>query len=972
VFALIPFLLAATLATGRLPVEPITTAQGLVSDRVTHITRSSHGFLWIGTQDGLSRYDGQTFVNYTQRDGLPHPFVTTVIESRDGDIYVATLRGLVRMDASATRERGVFTRIAFDGGINDIVEDRAGTLWVGCGASLCTVQGDRLVRDSAYPGPEPRVLAPSRDGTLWAGTTHGLFRRGANGSWERFAIQPHRGADQVEGLAIDEAGRLWISNGFGVFVCDVATLPRSGTLAERVTRTYRPGDRLQVPGFLRLTSPAHPVVVARTAYSTRDGAMWIPSAIGVVRIRENEIELLGERAGIRGAVNVVSEDAAGNLWLGSEVRGALRVSPDGATMFTRDHGLQHERINQIFDWNGAVCATSGSTRYLQCFENGSLVATELIPPSIEFAGWGWGDVVARDRAGAWWVATGQGVVHWPAVSSIRDFTRTRPTIYDTRHGLGGDDVFRIFADSRGDLWFATFGPSVLTRRSGGVFQAYTEKDGMPQVAPTAFAEDRAGNLWIGLYTGGLLCFDGKRFERLGEEARIPRGFVRDLLVDHRGALWIATNEGVARIDDPTAAMVRATSVRDEGALSLAELDAQTIVIGSARGAQLYDRLSKRGVTLTTRDGLPQNEIVVMHRDREGDLWLGTVTGLARRSSTPPAAALPPPRPRIVSVGGRATEELGTHDAGILRLSWPDHRMSVAYAAADFDVRGPLQFEYRLSGDASWTPAGTRRFVTYERLPFGEHHFEVRSVGRDGRRSAAATMYLDVVPPVWRRWWFLTLIALALLGLIVALHRLRVARLLALQQMRMRVATDLHDDLGSSLSRISILTELAKRKREERILDEIGDTARGLVDALGDTIWAIDPRRDDLQSVMSRVRHFAADVLEAKSIVLDFEAQPSLAGLHLTPEKRREVFLILKEAIHNAARHSSATRVRVRAEVEGSRVRISVMDDGVGIHGPREEGHGLSSMRARAARAGGMLRIDGPPGAGTRIDVTLPI
>lgn len=397
-----------------------------------------------------------------------------------------------------------------------------------------------------------------------------------------------------------------------------------------------------------------------------------------------------------------------------------------------------------------------------------------------------------------------------------------------------------------------------------------------------------------------------------------------------------------------------------------------MVIGSARGAVLYDRRSTRGVTLTTRDGLPQNEVAVMHRDSAGDLWLGTLTGLARRKTAPPAAPLPPPRPRIMSVVGRGTEELGTHDAGILRLSWPDHRMSVTYAAADFDVRGPLEFEYRLSADAAWTQAGSGRFVTYERLPFGEHRFEVRSVGRDGRRSAPAALSLDIVPPVWRRWWFLTLIAVALLGLIAALHRLRVARLLALQEMRMRVATDLHDDLGSSLSRISILTELAKRKREERILDEIGDTARGLVDALGDTIWAIDPRRDDLQSVMTRVRHFAADVLEAKSIVLDFETQPSLAGLHLTPEKRREVYLILKEAIHNAARHSSATRVLVRAEVEGSRVRISVTDDGVGMRAAREDGHGLHSMHARATRAGGSLRIHGEPGAGTRVDVTLPL
>ena len=194
---------------------------------------------------------------------------------------------------------------------------------------------------------------------------------------------------------------------------------------------------------------------------------------------------------------------------------------------------------------------------------------------------------------------------------------------------------------------------------------------------------------------------------------------------------------------------------------------------------------------------------------------------------------------------------------------------------------------------------------------------------------------------------------------------------------MRVATDLHDDLGSSLSRISILSDVAKRGDHasmgtERVLDEIGETARGLVDALGDSIWSIDPRRDDLQSVLARARHFAADVLEAKSIAMDFDLPPSLAGLQLDPEKRRELFLILKEAINNAAKHSGASRLAVAAQVEGSRLRVRIEDDGTGFSRERGEGHGLPSMVARAERAGGELVIESGPGAGTRIDVSIPV
>jgi signal transduction histidine kinase len=220
---------------------------------------------------------------------------------------------------------------------------------------------------------------------------------------------------------------------------------------------------------------------------------------------------------------------------------------------------------------------------------------------------------------------------------------------------------------------------------------------------------------------------------------------------------------------------------------------------------------------------------------------------------------------------------------------------------------------------------------------------------------------------------------AIVLLALAAHRYRVGQAVALERVRTRAATDLHDDLGSSLSRISILSEVAKRRlgsATEPLLDEIAGSARGLVDALGDSIWSIDPKRDDVRSLLQRVRHFAAAVFESQSIDIDVRISPEVAELPLGAEQRRETYLILKEALNNAARHANAKHVAVIARAEGRTLRIAVEDDGRGFSQsaePREDGgRGVPSMQERAQRAGGRLEIASRPGEGTRVLVTVPL
>ncbi|HXU33261.1 MAG TPA: ATP-binding protein, partial [Thermoanaerobaculia bacterium] len=285
----------------------------------------------------------------------------------------------------------------------------------------------------------------------------------------------------------------------------------------------------------------------------------------------------------------------------------------------------------------------------------------------------------------------------------------------------------------------------------------------------------------------------------------------------------------------------------------------------------------------------------------------------------------------------------------------------------------------------WSPPNANRSVLLAGLPPGRHRLEVRAVtgaARPGGELAAVAF--EVLPPLWRRGWFLATAGLALAMGTWAAYRYRIGNLLAVERVRTRIASDLHDEVGASLSRIGILAEVGKLRlgdtKEEGtaeaggLLSEIGETSRELSEEMSDIVWSLDPRRDDLPSLIARLRRFASDVLEARGVALDFSAPESAAAQRLSTGDRRELYLLLKEAIHNAARHSRASRVMVSLAVRGNVLLARVEDDGTGLPAAPGErsGHGLDSMRRRAGLLGGRLTIESAPGEGTLVRLEAPL
>jgi two-component sensor histidine kinase len=564
-------------------------------------------------------------------------------------------------------------------------------------------------------------------------------------------------------------------------------------------------------------------------------------------------------------------------------------------------------------------------------------------------------------------------------------------------------VFSLFQDSKGDIWVGSIslplnGLSRLTRSDGSIHH-FTEAEGLPKqdVLPTSFAEDQGGDLWVGFSLAGLARYRDGRFSFFTAADGVPESWIHAVFCDHSGRLWVSGGQsGVSRIDDPQSDHPKFVAYTVAQGLSSNQVNCITedqwgrLYFGTGRGLDRLDPVTGHIKHYTSADGLVKGRVRYAMRDRSGALWFANETGLSRLVPEPDR---PQPEPPVLIDGlqvagvARPISELGETQIGPLQLAASQNQVSIDFVALEFDPGEVLRYQHWLQGaDQDWSAPSDQRVINYENLAPGSYRFLVRAVTADGVMSLHPAMVaFTIPPPVWRRWWFVTL-SVGLFGLMVySAHHYRVARLLELERVRTRIATDLHDDIGSSLSRMAILSEVAKRRTEGsaresvKILTDIAESARNAVDSMSDIVWAIDPRRDDLSNVVFRVRQFASDLLSAKGIAWHFQTPDGFERVKLNPEQRRHIYLIFKEAINNSVRHADCQSVYLSLEVLHHQIVGEIRDDGrgFGVPAPGQSpengaGHGLGNLRARAEQLGGNLRIDSSCGQGTSVRLSVPL
>jgi ligand-binding sensor domain-containing protein/two-component sensor histidine kinase len=1019
----------------QLPVRTYTTADGLPRDLILRIVRDSHGFLWFCTGDGLSRFNGYEFTNYGVEQGLPHPFINDLLETRRGVYWVATNGGgVARFNPSTLpneqpQTRNLFT--AFPVGdqptsnrVNFLYEDRGARVWAGTDGGLFRLDetsGQVIFRRVSLNLGElenvlvVRALLDDPEGNLWVSTQGlGLVRRLPDGRTVRYKIQPSVG-DLVESLMFDHEGRLWIAHrgGAGLVVFKPEPAPTIAAGDQLLTRTLvasgsgaRSSDqRVRLPesaGEAYRYTTADGLgsdLVAGEIYQSADGRTWIGTLGGLTVFSDGRFRSYTTAQGLSSkSVWKEVEDRDGNLWLASST-GAMKITWNGFTTFGKVDGLSNAKVLSVFEnQHGELCVTTDEENFINHFDGQRFNAVRLqLPRKIRSFGWGWNQVTFQDHTGEWWVPTYYGLYRFPRVTSVGQLSHMRPkAFYTQQHGeLPGNDVFRLFEDSRGDIWISIAGgvvPNVVRwERATGSFHVYSEGEGLPRYSPpTAFREDAAGNLWLGFYDGGLARYRDGRFRFFTQSDGMPAGPVRALYLDHAGRLWVATGQdGVARLDDPQAdhprvvAYTTADGLSSNGISCITEDKLGRMYFGTARGLDQLDLQTKRVRHYTKADGLSSSAVTVAFRDRQDALWFGTDLGLSRLIPGPDS---PQQQPPILISGLRIAGDsqpisaLGESEVSGLVLNPNQNQLSIDFVGLGFAAGEGLKYQYKLAGaNEEWSAPTDQRTINYAGLSPGKYQFLVRAVTADGSISPTpATITFTILSPIWQRWWFVALGMLtAGLG-VAAIYRYRVGRLIELERVRTRIATDLHDDIGASLSLIAMLSEVAQRQVPRgnssvaEPLAAIASSSRELVDSMSDIVWAVNPRKDRFSELVKRMRRFASDAFTSRDIALQFEA-PDDHDFKLGADARREIFFIVKEGVNNIARHSGCTEAAVILRVQSGSLLLELRDNGKGfVPLQANEGNGLASMRERARRLGGEFEVVTANGQGSTLRLVVPL
>ncbi len=907
----------------------LTSRDGLAQSHVFSLLKDKQGYLWVGTYDGVSRWDGSEFKNFNTVDGLTSSLAIALFQTKDGRLFVGSDDGASVSDGRSFRTYGLW-----DCFINSICEDDQGNLffatrnrglWIHAGSD--TVHFDEnngfdsnCVNSVVYvPGwgvvagtdSGAWVIGSSltlerklnhadvtsmdyRAGTLLMGTNDQGLLRYEDESWQMICDEPR--LQKIRAVSIDDRGEFYIA-----------------TMSSGVMHYDGQWRSLDTHNGL-----AHDAVF--TLLAGEDGNMYFGTAGGLSIFQPARIESFCKNTGLeKDYILSLCQRKNREIVFGTFGGGLYAFQNSNSKPYLADAGLESQTIFHIYEWQGALwlCTLRGLYRL-------SETQAELLLP----------------------VAPSSD----PGITCVAE--------------IGSDSL--LIGTEKGFLVYC----------AGQIFPL----DPLQQVTVNTLVKGQEGTLYAGLEQGAL-CYRRGKMVAFIQDSLLNKSDVQAIYQHSTGPLFLGTDRGLCIWNGDTLKWIQSDDGLVHSSINGICEDAKgRLYITSYHGVQILPswEIPVRPRVLDVYDGLPSNEVNAnaILCDNGGDIYIGTLKGLARYRpardrivNTAPNVII-----RSVSVFDKEVDKTELESADF-SLEYRNNYVRIDYLGLCLGCPESLRYRVRLFGsDKGWYET-QENHITYANLLDGDYTFKVQARSEWSEWSEPVTLSFWVVPPFWKTWWFLIVSILGIVAIIGIPIYLRMRSLLVVERLRSKIAADLHDNVGAGLTEISILSEVTGKLlhqdtyRAQEHLKRISDSARHLIDSMSDTVWLINPRRDTLYDLIMRLRDYYADLLSASGIVLKLENLELLKNMRLPMEHRQQLYLLFKEAIHNSLKHSRCRTITLKALVKRKRLVMILDDDGTGfdslIRNPK--GNGLNNMEKRAESIGGSLFVTSYAEKGTRIE-----
>ncbi|MFD0766868.1 two-component regulator propeller domain-containing protein [Mucilaginibacter lutimaris] len=960
VFCIVYFSLSTySLIAQTLPIRSYSIQNGLPESRVYAIYLDRSGYLWTGTQSGVCSFDGLKFRIYDSLSGLPDNHVTSICGGNDKQIWFGHRSGKISCFQDGRIK--VLKNAAFENtaGINQVLWQNQ-SLFIatdGDGVYVFTKinkdwEVQHFLTSSGLADNVVNKLCIKNKDEIWVATNKGLNILNARKREILSAVETFTGkvsavaqrGDSLfcgteKGLLVVEKGSIRrfppLSNLKFNHIINAIFIGRDGELWLATNEGAIQVKGQNVKTFGRINGLLSDIIY--DIGEDREHSIWLAQDDGISSFRRSPFELFNTKDGlIYNESYSIEQDAKENFWVGTR-RGIsiFRSNSQGiqpVRNLTRKDGLPDDFVYDLFCdshnnmWiacakKGAACYITSKNKIITFGHQTGLAGRQVVS-------------INEDKKGRIWLATLDSGL------AVYDYSTQKMRSLTKGKGFVSNGVWDIHRDKDGYLWFGTRDHGLI--KHDPLTDAFSVIDIPGKTVNYDFASitsDKMGHIWIGTIGDGVLKYDGHRFEKYGFRNGLKSNNPYFVYCDREGQIWVGNNLGLDNFNPYTKSTIN--YLENDGFL-----------------------------------GIETNQNAI-YESGNGDLWIGTVKGLMhyKRQSERSRSVAP-----LVHI---SKKQVFFKDDSFQNtvLKHNQNYITFEYTGVSLNNAEKIIYKYKLAGlSDKWSPGISDARVSYANLSPGDYVFMVKAGFPNGNWSSPASYSFKIISPFYRTWWFIVLSATLLYLIGCWIYQYRVEQLLKFQTMRNKIASDLHDDMGSALTSISILSEVADQqlKREgiqdtREIIGHIANHSRTMLEAMEDIVWAVDPRNDQFNDLFIRMREYAIPLLEARNIDFNIDMDSGVEDVPLLMAHRRNIYLIFKEAINNILKHANCSKLEATVKKEGKKIIMTIADNGRGFDSSvRNKRNGLKNLKKRAAEMNAQLDVISTKGEGTLIKLLINI